>query len=118
MKGKVEAVTVKGTGGIRINDTWFNGTQDTLETIKRLKKGAIVDFDITKEKYITKFNLIDFPEASSLKDTGDLILYQVCLKLANTHIAGLQNTWQEKADALIRGADAFYTAIKKRLEHD
>lgn len=61
MKGIVEAITIKGTGGVRVSGVWFNGTQDTLETVKRLKKGAVVDFEITKDKYITKFNSIDMP---------------------------------------------------------
>jgi hypothetical protein len=126
--GKIQAVTIKGDfGGIKLQGIWFNGSALCADMLKKFKKGDYIVFDykIGSNGYrqITQIFLeMQEPPLNLNKGISrdDEIIYMVCLKLANHHVAtSCQQSiieWKYRVSATLKGADEYFNAIKKRLQ--
>lgn len=50
--GKVEQVSQKFSGGVKINGTWYNGTKASEQFVKAAQKDKVYDLELNEKGYI------------------------------------------------------------------
>ena len=68
IKGFVDAKSDKFNGGLKIQETWYNGTKDTAIFVKKVNKGSLVELEIDDNNKIQFVKVIE-DSANGIKQT-------------------------------------------------